>query len=213
MAWLHAAPSAAVRDHAFLRLWCAKEAVLKAHGHGISFGLDRLRFEDEGGGLRLVACDPALGAPEDWSLQELQPAPDYLGALAWRPGARAGSAAATPTGRRAHRRYCAPHEHPHSLRPVAAQRRSTTACARSRSIPPLAAPLLDYLALLLRWNKTYNLTAVRDPHEMVSKHLLDSLAMHPFVDASPRAAAAWPTWAPAPACPASRWRSSSRACA
>jgi 16S rRNA (guanine527-N7)-methyltransferase len=48
--------------------------------------------------------------------------------------------------------------------------------------PALSAPLLDYLALLLRWNKTYNLTAVRDPQEMVSKHLLDSLAMHPFVD-------------------------------
>ena len=47
----------------------------------------------------------------------------------------------------------------------------------------LAAPLLDYLALLVRWNQTYNLTAVRDPHEMVVKHLLDSLAMHPFVDA------------------------------
>jgi 16S rRNA (guanine527-N7)-methyltransferase len=48
--------------------------------------------------------------------------------------------------------------------------------------PALSAPLLDYLALLLRWNKTYNLTAVRDPQEMVSTHLLDSLAMHPFVD-------------------------------
>ena len=48
--------------------------------------------------------------------------------------------------------------------------------------PTLAAPLLDYLALLLRWNRTYNLTAVRDPHEMVTKHLLDSLAMHPFVN-------------------------------
>lgn len=48
--------------------------------------------------------------------------------------------------------------------------------------PAVAAPLLDYLALLLRWNRTYNLTAVRDPHEMVTKHLLDSLAMHPFVD-------------------------------
>ena len=49
--------------------------------------------------------------------------------------------------------------------------------------PELATPLLAYLALLVRWNKTYNLTAVRDPHEMVTKHLLDSLAMHPYVDA------------------------------
>jgi 16S rRNA (guanine527-N7)-methyltransferase len=49
--------------------------------------------------------------------------------------------------------------------------------------PAFAEPLLAYLALLARWNQTYNLTAVRDPHEMVGKHLLDSLAMHPFVDA------------------------------
>ena len=48
--------------------------------------------------------------------------------------------------------------------------------------PVFAAPLLDYLALLARWNQTYNLTAVRDPREMVAKHLLDSLAMHSFVD-------------------------------
>lgn len=47
--------------------------------------------------------------------------------------------------------------------------------------PALAAPLLDYLALLLRWNRTYNLTAIRDPDEMVTRHLLDSLAMQPFV--------------------------------
>ena len=46
----------------------------------------------------------------------------------------------------------------------------------------LAEPLLAYLALLARWNQTYNLTAVRDPREMVGKHLLDSLAMHPYVD-------------------------------
>ena len=49
--------------------------------------------------------------------------------------------------------------------------------------PAFAEPLLAYLALLARWNRTYNLTAVRDPQEMVGKHLLDSLAMHPFVDA------------------------------
>ena len=45
----------------------------------------------------------------------------------------------------------------------------------------LATPLLDYLALLARWNATYNLTAIRDPREMLVKHLLDSLAMQPFV--------------------------------
>ncbi|PJK02590.1 16S rRNA (guanine(527)-N(7))-methyltransferase RsmG [Lysobacteraceae bacterium NML75-0749] len=45
----------------------------------------------------------------------------------------------------------------------------------------LAPPLLTYLALLMRWNSTYNLTAIRDPREMVVKHLLDSLAMAPFV--------------------------------
>lgn len=46
----------------------------------------------------------------------------------------------------------------------------------------LAPPLLAYLALLVRWNKTYNLTAIRDPQEMVTRHLLDSLAMQPFVE-------------------------------
>ena len=46
---------------------------------------------------------------------------------------------------------------------------------------PLAGQLLDYLALLDRWNKTYNLTAIRDPREMLSKHLLDSLSMWPHV--------------------------------
>ena len=49
--------------------------------------------------------------------------------------------------------------------------------------PALATPLLTYLALLDRWNRTYNLTAIRDPREMVGKHLLDSLAMHPYVAA------------------------------
>ena len=47
--------------------------------------------------------------------------------------------------------------------------------------PALAEPLLAYLALLERWNATYNLTAIRDPRDMVAKHLLDSLAMQPFV--------------------------------
>ena len=37
--------------------------------------------------------------------------------------------------------------------------------------------LLDYLALIQKWNKVYNLTAVRDPAEMLTYHLLDSLAV------------------------------------
>ena len=48
--------------------------------------------------------------------------------------------------------------------------------------PTLAPPLLAYLGLLARWNRTYNLTSVRDPREMLRKHLLDSLAMHPYVE-------------------------------
>lgn len=37
--------------------------------------------------------------------------------------------------------------------------------------------LLDYLALLQKWNRVYNLTSVRDPAEMLTHHLLDSLAV------------------------------------
>ncbi len=42
--------------------------------------------------------------------------------------------------------------------------------------------LLAYLSLLQKWNKVYNLTAVRDPLEMVTLHLLDSLSVLPFVN-------------------------------
>ncbi len=41
--------------------------------------------------------------------------------------------------------------------------------------------LLAYLALLQKWNKVYNLTAIRDPNEMVTLHLLDSLSVLPYV--------------------------------
>lgn len=46
-----------------------------------------------------------------------------------------------------------------------------------------ARQLLDYMALLNKWNKAYNLTAVRNPDEMVSRHLLDSLSILPLVGA------------------------------
>lgn len=41
--------------------------------------------------------------------------------------------------------------------------------------------LLAYLEMLQRWNKAYNLTAIREPIQMVRLHLLDSLAIHPFI--------------------------------
>ena len=44
--------------------------------------------------------------------------------------------------------------------------------------------LSAYLALLVKWNKVYNLTAIRDPDEMVTHHLLDSLAVLPVLEKS-----------------------------
>ncbi len=41
--------------------------------------------------------------------------------------------------------------------------------------------LLKYVALLHKWNRVYNLTAIRDPLQMVSNHLLDSLAAIPYL--------------------------------
>lgn len=81
--WLAGVPDPE-RELAFLRLWCAKEAVLKAHGRGLSFGLAKLSFAERGGALVLFECDPALGAPGDWKLHEWSPRPGYRAALAWR---------------------------------------------------------------------------------------------------------------------------------
>lgn len=44
--------------------------------------------------------------------------------------------------------------------------------------------LAGYLALLAKWSRTYNLTAIRDPDEMVTHHLLDSLAVLPVLEKS-----------------------------
>ena len=45
--------------------------------------------------------------------------------------------------------------------------------------------LLGYIGLLSRWNRVYNLTAVRDPELVVSRHLLDSLAILPWLGQGP----------------------------
>ncbi|MEO6137265.1 MAG: 4'-phosphopantetheinyl transferase superfamily protein [Luteimonas sp.] len=81
--WLAALPSQA-QEPAFLRLWCAKEAVLKAHGRGIAFGLHKLAFGEIDGVLQLLACDPQLGQPQDWALREFIPHAGYRAAIAWR---------------------------------------------------------------------------------------------------------------------------------
>lgn len=47
--------------------------------------------------------------------------------------------------------------------------------------------LLQYLALIRKWNQVHNLTAVREPETMLSRHLLDSLAILPYI-AGPRVA-------------------------
>ncbi len=82
----------AALERRFTQLWCAKEAVLKAHGRGLSFGLDKLRFAlnedvDAQDAPQLIACDPALGRPQDWHLHAWMPGPGYLATVAWRePG-------------------------------------------------------------------------------------------------------------------------------
>ena len=58
------------------------------------------------------------------------------------------------------------------------QRLAEGATALGLSLAPAQhAQLLAYLDLLAKWNKVYNLTAVRDPAEMLTHHLLDSLAV------------------------------------
>ena len=42
--------------------------------------------------------------------------------------------------------------------------------------------LLGFIELLQRWNKTFNLTAIRDPLEMISRHLFDSLSVGINID-------------------------------
>jgi 16S rRNA (guanine527-N7)-methyltransferase len=45
----------------------------------------------------------------------------------------------------------------------------------------LREPLLAFLRLLEKWNRAYNLTSIREPEKMVTHHLLDALAVRPFL--------------------------------
>lgn len=80
----------AQRQIAFLRLWSCKEAVVKALGSGIGFGLERLQFRIDGSGQvdGLSVIHASAGAPQDWHIVGLAPTIAQVGALAWRGSPR-----------------------------------------------------------------------------------------------------------------------------
>ncbi len=83
VAALEALPESLHR-RAFMRLWSCKEAVLKAHGRGIGYGLDRVAFDLDANG-RVTGFDGIGGDATSpaWQVLSLDPAQDATAALAW----------------------------------------------------------------------------------------------------------------------------------
>lgn len=84
--WLASLP-AERHDDAFLALWTAKEAVLKALGRGLAFGLHRLEIDLRGDTPRLAHLHGETAC--EWRLHPLDVDPAYRAAVAWRGPARA----------------------------------------------------------------------------------------------------------------------------
>jgi 4'-phosphopantetheinyl transferase len=68
----------------FLTLWTAKEAVLKAHGGGLSYGLHRASFRLRGGLAEPRSFDGDIAPASAWCVQALDLAPALVSAVAWR---------------------------------------------------------------------------------------------------------------------------------
>lgn len=70
------------REQAFLQLWTGKEAVLKAMGRGIAFGLDRLRLAVAPAAPQVIWLDG--DDPAQWQLHPLQVDANHVASVAWR---------------------------------------------------------------------------------------------------------------------------------
>ncbi len=75
----------ALRQQAFVRLWCCKEAVLKAHGRGIGFGVHRIAFQlDRRAMPNRLYPDASGPGTQTWHVVTLTPDSHHVAALAWR---------------------------------------------------------------------------------------------------------------------------------
>jgi 4'-phosphopantetheinyl transferase len=87
-AYLRSLPTA-MQLQGFLTLWTAKEAVLKAHGGGLSYGLHRVSFSLNEEGAKPEAFEGDVGDAAEWQVRPLSLADDLVAAVAWRGAQRA----------------------------------------------------------------------------------------------------------------------------
>ncbi|QDE37701.1 4'-phosphopantetheinyl transferase superfamily protein [Luteibacter pinisoli] len=81
--WLEGLPEEQVLG-GFLGLWTAKEAVLKAHGGGLSYGLHRVAFAADGYDLSPGVFDGDVGPAEAWQVAPVTLGENLVGSVAWR---------------------------------------------------------------------------------------------------------------------------------